>query len=763
MASISWSSASLLILLAFPFSATLISPLLGVIALPYFMALASDLRYCGYKRLDVLRIYGFNLILLGVNLAGTLSSVVQGITASKAPFARTPKVKDRTVVPPFLLLAPYALIGLAGFTLYHAYVNHLTENACYAALNVILACYAAKAFIGLRNSLMDAWIHVTSLLYRSSERRQRFLGLWRRPVEQPAPTDWRSVLQAGYAEPQYQPAGGGGVRMASMGSMGSMGSMAPPAPAASLPDGPPRRHLSLARVLVALVVFAGAGYGGYVGLKTRLLIPATATHQTWFAPYVDVTLTPTYQFQSTSADPARQSVLGFVVAAGKSDCTPSWGGAYTIAAAGQQLAVGPRIAQLQQDGEQAIVSFGGKANTSLDAACTTVTGLTSAYQSVISAYHLTTIDLDIEGSALDNAAAGQRRAAAIAALEKADPKLGVWLTLPVEPTGLQDNAMSAITAMLRGHVSIAGVNVMTMDFSSAPAAGTTMAQLAEKALTVTSGQLATLYPEYGIHLRSQQIWQRLGATVMIGQNDIQGENFTVADAQALAAFAGRSHLGRLSLWSINRDSQCGSSFPETGLLSNTCSGTAQSGLQFTQVFDQLQGNAIVSPGAGKVQPAVADTNPADAPYPQWSASADYPLGYKVVEDGEIYQAKWYNTGDDPSAQVQYSWQTPWELLGPVVSGEGMTIATLPAGTYPAWSIDTQYEVGDRVLYQGLPYQAKWINQGTSPATESTDPSGSPWKALYGIPGEPSSAPAVGAVPGSSPSAGASPSSSPASP
>jgi cellulose synthase/poly-beta-1,6-N-acetylglucosamine synthase-like glycosyltransferase/chitodextrinase len=755
MASISWSSASLLILLAFPFSATLISPLLGVIALPYFMAIASDLRYCGYKRLDVLRIYGFNLILLGVNLAGTLSSIVQGITASKAPFARTPKVKDRTVVPPFLLLAPYALIGLAGFTLYHAYVNHLTENVCYAALNVILACYAAKAFIGLRNSLTDTWIHGTSLLYRSSDRRQRFLGRWRRPVEQPAPTDWRSVLQAGYAEPQYQSAGGPSrVRMASM---------APPAPAAPLPDGPPRRRLSLARALVALVVVAGAGYGGYVGLKTRLLAPAAVTHQTWFAPYVDVTLTPTYQFQSTSADPARQSVLGFVVAAGKSRCSPSWGGAYPLAAADQQLTVGPRIAQLQQDGEQAIVSFGGKANTSLDAACATVADLTSAYRSVISAYHLTTIDLDIEGSALDDAAAGQRRAAAIAALEKSDPKLGVWLTLPVEPTGLQDNAVSVIAAMLRGHVSIAGVNVMTMDFSQAPAAGTTMAQLAEQALTATAGQLAALYPEYGIHLRSPQIWQRLGATVMIGQNDIQGENFTVADAGTLAGFAGKTHLGRVSMWSINRDSQCGSSFPETGLLSNTCSGTAQSGLQFAQVFGQLHGGTALSPGTGQIRPAVADTNPADAPYPQWSASADYPLGYKVVEDGEIYQAKWYNSGDDPSAQVQYSYQSPWELLGPVVPGAGMTIATLPAGTYPGWSIDTQYAVGDRVLYQGLPYQAKWINQGTSPATASSDPSGSPWKALYSIPGEPDGVPPVGAVTGGSPSPSASPSPSSPSP
>ena len=226
MASISWSSASLLILLAFPFSATLISPLLGIIALPYFLAMASDLRYCGYKRLDVARIYGFNLVLLGVNLAGTLSSVVQGITASKAPFARTPKVRDRTVVPPALLLAPYVLIGLAGFTFYHAYTRHLTENACYAALNVVLACYAVVAFIGVRNSLVDLWIHFTALLLRPAERRSRrrapLRPARRRQAEEPRPSDWRTVLQAGYTEPlpagrpvaggQHGPGGGAGRR-----------------------------------------------------------------------------------------------------------------------------------------------------------------------------------------------------------------------------------------------------------------------------------------------------------------------------------------------------------------------------------------------------------------------------------------------------------------------------------------------------------------------------------------------------------------------
>ena len=744
MASISWSSASLLILLAFPFSATLISPLLGLIALPYFAAMASDLRYCGYKRLDVLRIYGFNLILLGVNLAGTLSSIVQGITASKAPFARTPKVRDRTVVAPFLLIAPYLLIGLAGYTLYHAYVNRLEENTGYAAMNVILACYAVVAFIGLRNSLVDLWIHATAPLYRSAERGRGLPMPWKRQAEEAPTPNRRAVLEAGYAEPQFRPTGG----QVAEGWPTARQPIAVPAPAAptddSLPEPAPRRRMSPVRVLVALVVLAGAGYGGYLGVRTRLLATPTVVHQTWFAPYVDATLTPTYQFQSTSDDPARQSVLGFVVAASRSRCIPSWGGAYTVAAADQTLAMSARIAQLQQEGAQAIVSFGGQANTSLDVACPTSAALTSAYQSVISTYKLTTIDLDIEGSALDDFAAEQRRAPAIASLEKADPKLSVWLTLPVEPNGLQDNALSVIRSMLSDHVSIAGINVMTMDFSSPPGAGSTMARLAEEALKSTDGQLASLYPQYGIHLRPEQIWQRLGATVMIGQNDLQGENFTVHDARALVSFAGANHLGRISMWSVNRDSQCGTSFPETGLLSNTCSGTAQSSLQFAQIFGQLQGSAVTAPSAGNVQPAVANTNPADSPYPQWSASADYPLGYKVTEGGEIYQAKWYNSGDDPAAQVQDSWQTPWELIGPVLPGNhGSDIARLPAGTYPAWSLTAQYQAGQKVLFNGLPYQAKWSNQGISPATQSTDASGSPWKALYSIPGEPSGSPALG--------------------
>jgi EAL domain-containing protein (putative c-di-GMP-specific phosphodiesterase class I)/cellulose synthase/poly-beta-1,6-N-acetylglucosamine synthase-like glycosyltransferase len=197
MASISWSTVSLLVLLAFPFNSTLISPVLGLVALPYFVTMASDLHYCGYKRTDVARIYGLNLILLPVNLAGTIASLTQGLTASKSAFIRTPKVRDRTVAPALFLIAPYVLISLAGYTAWVAYRNGLMENLGYAGLNILLTLYAIVAFIGVRHSLTDAWVHFKSLLYKKDHHRRPVV---KKAAESPAPAlakDWQAVLQVG--------------------------------------------------------------------------------------------------------------------------------------------------------------------------------------------------------------------------------------------------------------------------------------------------------------------------------------------------------------------------------------------------------------------------------------------------------------------------------------------------------------------------------------------------------------------------------------
>ena len=214
MASITWSSVSLLILLAFPFGAGLLSPLLGVVALPYFWSMASDLRQCGYKRLDVIRIYGFNLLMLPVNLSGSLASVVQGVTASKSAFARTPKVRNRTVAPAQFVIAPYLLLLLAAFTGYEAWLHDRAVNLVYAGINTLLLFYAILAFVGIRNSMADTWVFVRGLLSKPAMRKhpERRL-LRRRSPAPPAVRDWRSVLQVPPGDPIHWPSRGAVIRI----------------------------------------------------------------------------------------------------------------------------------------------------------------------------------------------------------------------------------------------------------------------------------------------------------------------------------------------------------------------------------------------------------------------------------------------------------------------------------------------------------------------------------------------------------------------
>ncbi len=165
MASIAWASFGLIFLLAFPYDGRLLSPLIIFAALPYFFAMASDLKYCGYKRTDVLRIYGFNLILLPINLAGVLKSFQQALSGKKIPFARTPKVKDHTVTPLLYTIAPLFIVGFSVFTGWRDVVAQNWANAFFAGFNAFLASWAIVAYIGIRHTITDTWHGLTNWLY----------------------------------------------------------------------------------------------------------------------------------------------------------------------------------------------------------------------------------------------------------------------------------------------------------------------------------------------------------------------------------------------------------------------------------------------------------------------------------------------------------------------------------------------------------------------------------------------------------------------
>jgi cellulose synthase (UDP-forming) len=193
MASIAWASFGLIFLLAYPYDSRLLSPLVLCAALPYFIAMASDLRSTGYRASDVLRIYGFNLILLPVNLAGVLKSLEQAITGKKIPFVRTPKVKNRTAAPVLYIVTPYLIVAFSLFTLWRDIVDQNWGNAAFAAFNAVLGSWAILGYIGIVNSIVDVWLGAVSWLF--VERRKRPAE---KRAEQPKPVDWESILYHGH-------------------------------------------------------------------------------------------------------------------------------------------------------------------------------------------------------------------------------------------------------------------------------------------------------------------------------------------------------------------------------------------------------------------------------------------------------------------------------------------------------------------------------------------------------------------------------------
>jgi chitinase len=494
----------------------------------------------------------------------------------------------------------------------------------------------------------------------------------------------------------------------------------------------PRRRLSFILLLILALTVTGLSFAGWTqGSEAYQRITAKPS-STWFAPYEDVTLTPEYHFEDPVVSPSLTQMLGFVVADPKSSCTPTWGTYYDLDGAGRALDLDRRITRLRERGGDAVISFGGAANTDLAVACTSQPALNAAYQVVARRYSSKIIDLDIEGAALADKGATLRRAIAMKALQAASPagkRVRIWLTLPASPSGLSADAIGLITTMLRQGVAIDGINLMTMDFGGSLPKGESMRSGIEHAVEASQLQLATIYRQAGVMLTPRQVYERMGATPMIGQNDVQGETFTLSDAHALVAFAKSVHLARVSIWSANRDSQCGVQSLD-GQVSNTCSGVAQRPLAFAWELGRLNGHPPVRTTA----PALPDPSrtptrddPATSPYPIWRASKTYRAGEEIVWHHRVYEAKWYTSGDVPDAPVKHLWDTPWRYLGPVLKSDVTTAAASSA--LGSWNPDQVYLEGSKVLYNGLIYEARWWTQADVPTSDPQRLGNVPWKAL----------------------------------
>lgn len=290
-----------------------------------------------------------------------------------------------------------------------------------------------------------------------------------------------------------------------------------------------------------------------------------------FAPYTDLSLYPLYNLSSAAQATGNKFFnLAFIIDGGN-NCTPKWGGQTAL----NDPSIASDIGSLRAAGGNVRVSFGGANGSELALNCGSAQSLAAAYQSVVDATGATQLDFDVEGAALGNAGANDRRNQAIAMLEKQNKSLSVSYTLPVLPSGLTQDGVNLLQSAKTDGAGVSAVNIMAMDYGSA-----FPSDMGRNAIDAATAVQATVKSIWG--LSDADAWHKIAVTPMIGVNDVSSETFTTANATQLVSFAKSKHLAWLSFWSAGRDQQCAGG--AQGFASPTCSSIVQQPNAFAKIF-----------------------------------------------------------------------------------------------------------------------------------------------------------------------------------
>ncbi|MDC2950260.1 chitinase [Streptomyces heilongjiangensis] len=292
---------------------------------------------------------------------------------------------------------------------------------------------------------------------------------------------------------------------------------------------------------------------------------AEAGPSTGYAPYVDAT-------RASGLDDAGSPAayhLAFVIADGDA-CEPAWNGATALG----DPAVKSRIAALTRSGASVRVSFGGASGTELADVCAGADDLADAYGAALDVAGATAADFDVEGDALKDADAVDLRSEAIARLQRDRPGLTVSFTLPVMPSGLDDDALALLDSANDASVQVSTVNIMTMNYASSYDGD--MGDYAERAARATHRQVRDVFGT-----SKATAWRALALTAMLGVNDVENETFTLEDAAQVREFAEEKGIAWVSLWATFRDRRCGGGARDA---LTDCSGVEQEDGAFAEAF-----------------------------------------------------------------------------------------------------------------------------------------------------------------------------------
>jgi hypothetical protein len=302
----------------------------------------------------------------------------------------------------------------------------------------------------------------------------------------------------------------------------------------------------------------------------------------YFERWTEDSITETAQQSGTT-----HFTLAFLETLKKGSCMLAWNGDKA-----QKVADGAYledITSLREMGGDVIPSFGGwsadQGGTEIADSCTDVNAIAAAYESVVTTYNVTRLDMDVEGRSLGKPDGIDRRNKAIKLLQDWAAANGrtvqIQYTLPTAADGPDPDSLAVLENAVANGVRVDVVNPMVFDYYDNET--TEMGSAAISASEGLHAQLVTLYPDKS----DAELWAMQGATMMNGVDDYpkKTELTDLADVQQFMDFAKAKGMSTLSIWAIQRDN--GSCAGQRA--SDDCSGIEQESWAFSHVLEPFTG------------------------------------------------------------------------------------------------------------------------------------------------------------------------------
>lgn len=402
-----------------------------------------------------------------------------------------------------------------------------------------------------------------------------------------------------------------------------------------------------------------------------------------------------------------------------------WGGYSVLSEKGgqndsQYQGIKQSIKALRDLGGDAAISFGGVNGVAFWQTSQNVDVLANTYLDIINGYGFTRIDLDVEGGAQNK----EQNIANAKAIKKVQDSTGVKvvLTLPVLPSGLTSTQLNVLEAYLSNGVDLEVVNIMTMCYGSGTLKpGENYGTASIRAIDSTAAQIQDYYKKFAnTDLTLDQAYAKIGTTCSIGYESGSDPIFTPDWSKLVVDHANAKKIAMTSFWSMGRDAQTEpnsgisdqyqhtnvyKTFPSGGVIPPTnnkpvISGVKDQTIQLNSKFDTLAGITAKDQEDGILTSSIKVSGTVDT-----SKAGKYTLTYSVTDSN--------NATTTVSCTIS--------VINPDEPPIGQT-------TYDPNKI---YNSGDKVMYNGQEYTAKWWTKGETPGNSAvwekakvTNPDGS---------------------------------------